>query len=359
MNCNLCNHNNLELVYSIENIPIFQNKVFTTKSKARETLTGNVFIVQCCNCGFIFNSDFNNSIMNYNEEYQNEQSNSAYFRDYLDGIVTLLIDYGFKNKKIIEIGCGKGYFLEKLTKTGFDATGFDPAYEGSNSNIVKDYFSKKYSDLNADLIILRHTLEHIQNPKSFLLNIARANNNYGKIFIEVPTLEWILDKAAFWDIFYEHVNYFTQYSLGNMFVDSFQGLLFHKQYQFIIAELSKLNISNIPLNKEQSIDFSCFTRSIDYYKMYVKQKNALAIWGAGAKGTAFLNMLDPNREFVKCVIDINPKKQNKYIAKTGHLIVKPSELDCYKIENILVMNENYLNEIHQIVNNDAIKIECL
>jgi len=45
---------------------------------------------------------------------------------YLDGIVTLLIDNGFKNKKIVEIGCGKGYFFEKLIKAGFDVTGFDP-----------------------------------------------------------------------------------------------------------------------------------------------------------------------------------------------------------------------------------------
>lgn len=82
----------------------------------------------------------------------------------------------FHGKKIIEIGCGKGYFLEMLRKNGFDVTGFDPAYEGDNPYIVKDYYSDQYSHLNADLIILRHTLEHIDDPLKFLHSIATAVN---------------------------------------------------------------------------------------------------------------------------------------------------------------------------------------
>ena len=41
--------------------------------------------------------------------------------------------------------------------------------------------------------------------------------------------------------------------------------------------------------------------------------NICAIWGAGAKGFTFLNILDKNASLIKYVVDINPKKQNKYI----------------------------------------------
>ena len=38
MNCTLCNHNSLELVYTAKNIPIFQNKVFESETEAWEAI---------------------------------------------------------------------------------------------------------------------------------------------------------------------------------------------------------------------------------------------------------------------------------------------------------------------------------
>ena len=74
---------------------------------------------------------------------------------------------------------------------------------GYKSEIIKDYFSEKYNT-DADFLILRHTLEHIKDPFTFLHLIAKANNYLGKIYIEVPTFDWISDRTAFWDITYEH-----------------------------------------------------------------------------------------------------------------------------------------------------------
>ena len=33
---------------------------------------------------------------------------------------------------IVEVGCGKGYFLEFLAAKGLSITGFDPTYAGTN-----------------------------------------------------------------------------------------------------------------------------------------------------------------------------------------------------------------------------------
>ena len=46
---------------------------------------------------------------------------------------------------------------------------------------------------------------------------------------------------------------------------------------------------------------------------------SFAVWGAGAKGSTFLNLLDKERKAVKYVIDINPAKQNKFIARKNLL----------------------------------------
>jgi hypothetical protein len=69
------------------------------------------------------------------------------------------------------------------------------------------------------------------------------------------------------------------------------------------------------------------------------------IWGAGAKGVTFLNMLDADRSRIAFVVDVNPRKQGKYVSGTGHRIESPAALAQHGIGNIIVMNESYRREI--------------
>ena len=83
-------------------------------------------------------------------------------------------------------------------------------------------------------------------------------------------------------------------------------------------------------------------------KNMVKELSNVAIWGAGAKGSTFLNLVDKECNKIKCVIDINPKKQHQYIGGTGHYIITPKEIAEQHIENIIVMNINYIKEIEAV-----------
>ena len=347
MKCPLCREADLSLVYEVQDIPVFQNKVYTTEEAAQNAKTANISLMLCNLCRFIFNADFDPDIMDYDTQYQNEQAHSPYFQNYLDDILALFADKNFHKKKIIEIGCGKGYFLEKLQKHGFQVTGFDPAYEGNNPHIIKDYFSDTYAYLNADVIILRHTLEHIQNPLNFLHSIAAAVGYKGMIFVEVPRIEWILHKMAFWDIFYEHCNYFSSDSLGSIFQKSEQGFLFSGQYMYLLSDLSDLREQAKPdiTSHLLNVSTSQLQKQLNFYQGFVLDHPGMLIWGAGAKGVTFVNLMDPDRKHISCVIDINPKKQNQYIAKTGHKIISPDRLNDLRGRDILVMNENYYEEI--------------
>ena len=349
MKCKLCQNNNLSTIYTLSNIPIFQNKVYTTVSEALNIMTGNVELVMCSNCGFIFNADFDRKAMNYDAQYQNEQAHSLYFQKYLRELIDLFREKKFHKMRIIEIGCGKGYFLEMLRKNDFDVTGFDPAYEGNSPYIVKDYYSGQYSHLNADLIVLRHTLEHIDDPLKFLHDIARAVNYNAKIFIEVPSFEWIVEKRAFWDIFYEHCNYFTLKSMASLFQESEQGLLFNNQYMYLLADLNNLREQAAPANATlPDFEASKIVESLRFYREFVQSHPGTLVWGAGAKGATFVSLTDPNRDYISSIIDINPEKQGRYIAKTGHRIISPAQLaESAGGRNILVMNDNYYQEIQK------------
>lgn len=185
--------------------------------------------------------------------------------------------------------------------------------------------------MNADLVVFRHTLEHIDNPIKYLNDIAHAAKYDAKIFIEVPNFEWIVSKRAFWDIFYEHCNYFTLENLASFFQKSEQGLLFNGQYMYLIADLKSLRKQAMPSNTISS-DFNA-SKMLELYHSYrdfIKSNPRVLVWSAGAKGATFVNLTDPNKEYISCPVDINPKKQGRYIAKTGHSIISPAQLTDFE-----------------------------
>jgi hypothetical protein len=56
-------------------------------------------------------------------------------------------------------------------------------------------------------------------------------------------------------------------------------------------------------------------------------------------------MTDPERRFIDHVVDINPSKQNRYVAGSGLKVLAPKDAAERGARTIFVMNPNYLDEI--------------
>ncbi|WP_169734378.1 class I SAM-dependent methyltransferase [Desulfocurvus vexinensis] len=284
--------------------------------------------------------------MGYDDTYQNEQGHSPVFQHHLEEALDIIRSIADPGGRIVEIGCGKGVFLSMLRAAGFDVTGYDPAHEAGDPDVIKEYFDDNLAVVPGDIIVLRHTLEHVPNPLSFLNLIKKANAGQGKILIEVPGLEWIVDKKAFWDIFHEHCNYFSAQTLKAIFSRATVHRCFGGQYIWLVAELADLqDIARPSTEPVDMIDETLFQKEIDRLRELVTCRPDCLIWGAGAKGVAFANLVDPDARIIRGIIDINPKKQWRYIAKSGHSIYPPNELHNLGAGDIIVMNENYRDEI--------------
>ena len=363
--CPLCSDTNSTVIYDCENLPLFQNVVFSSQAEAADTIKVNIELRECHNCGFVWNSLFNEELMVYDENYQNEQGLSVSFDVHLNDVVRLIAEKGYKSKKIVEIGCGKGLFLAKLKQAGFtNVMGFDPAYEGDVEDIVPAYFCENSMIDNADLIILRHVLEHIARPADFLQMITRNNRFHGEIYIEVPDFRWILNHGAFWDIYNEHCNYFTTETLSSLFGQSESHSLFHGQYIGLLAPLKGLRTPNVRCHKplhagEQNGLHARKSKYIDQLELL--NNRTVVLWGASSKGVIWSNLLDPNRKHIHFLVDINPKKQGKFIGGTGHAIYGPDYLkQCDRKQLIIfVVNENYFDEIQGMINDSVVEMTCL
>jgi SAM-dependent methyltransferase len=305
--------------------------------------------VQDDDTGLIFNAAFDASLLDYDADYQNEQACSGLFRQHLDD-VKAIIQQHFANKSLLEVGCGKGYFLEYLQQAGYSITGIDPAYQGDNPHIIKACFTAD-SGLTADALILRHVLEHIENPVGFLSTLALANGGKGQIYIEVPCFDWIIEHRAWFDIFYEHVNYFRLADFQCLFGTVYEsGHVFGGQYLYVVADLASLQI---PRSPKQVLAFpSDFLADIDRLAALAKTKRN-AIWGGASKGVIFALYMQRAGVHIDCIIDINTAKQNKFIAGTGLKVSAPDEAlsQLQQGDIIFVMNSNYLPEIIAASNN--------
>lgn len=338
-------------IYRAENLPVFQNQMFHSEKEAIDCVKGDVVLVQDLKTGLIFNRTFNSELMRYNADYQNEQAVSTFFQWHLQD-VSEIIQKHFGGCLLVEVGCGKGRFLEQLQSVGFNITGCDPTYEGTNPSIVKEYFSTDAGQ-RADGIILRHVLEHIEEPVKFITKLRDTNGGYGKIYIEVPCFDWICKHRAWFDIFYEHVNYFRLADFYQMFGHIHEaGHTFNGQYLYVVADLATIKAPKC--NAQDRFEFpEDFFATVEQHAVRLQQKTKSLVWGGASKGVIFSLYMERAGSKVETVVDINPAKQGKFLPATGIRVLSPENALCRlsKGADIYVMNSNYLNEIMTLTAN--------
>ena len=337
---------NLHELYRVEELPIFQNRMYDTAQEARNCPKGVMWLVEDLATGLVHNAAFRPELMVYDKHYQNEQAVSPLFQQHLN-VVAEIIDQRMGKERIVEVGCGKGHFLETLLAKGIDVIGFDPTYEGDNPRVKRQYFAPGVIE-KANGLILRHVLEHIQNPIGFLEQLKISNGGGGKVYIEVPCFDWICEHKAWFDIFYEHVNYFRLKDFKRIFGEVLvSGRLFGGQYLYIVADLTSLKKPIIDPNDRINFPGDFAENIIEQNRT---EQNRTAIWGGASKGVIFALLKARVGQPVSTVIDINPAKQGKFLPGTGLQVKSPEQglADMQSGSNIYVMNSNYLEEIKRM-----------
>jgi SAM-dependent methyltransferase len=375
--CPVCGSGQLIPFFQMLDVPVHSNLLWQSREAALNCPKGDIKLTFCPVCSFITNLAFEPTRPEYSQAYDASLHFSPYFQEYARSLASRLVErHDLYNKDIIEIGCGKGFFISLLCKLGNNrGVGIDPAYteqekdsdEKDQVKFIQDFYSEKYGNYQSDIIVCRHVLEHIQNPKDFLKMIRHAIGNRlnTHVFFEVPNALQTFQRLFIWDIIYEHCSYFTPNALSLIF--SYCGfrvcdLTEEYQGQFLCIDARPENqgiLDSIYKHREVN-QISNYIRSFpDNYrskfetcrheleKIEAKGQSVVA-WGAGSKGVTFLNTFK-NSE-IEYVVDINPYKQGMYIPGTGQKIVPPEFLKNYKPDSIIIMNPIYKNEIRELIN---------
>jgi hypothetical protein len=359
-------------------VPVHQHLLYPTAKAARATRRGTLAIACCPACGFVFNRAFDPNKIEYGENYNNSQLFSAAFNAHVDTRIDALTACAGSSARIVEIGCGDGAFLTRLVGScppGVSGVGYDPAYTGPHIALdgrvrfERQYYGPDCADTKADIVVSRHVIEHVPDPVPMLQMVvcALSGSQRPRVFFETPCVEWILENEVIWDFFYEHCSYFSSRSIRTAFERAGFDVtsvthVFGGQYLWLEAEASDHPTVAEPSAGEVPRLATAFQSGLDALRRHwddllarYATAGTVALWGAGAKGVTFANLIDSDCRLVRAVIDQNGAKQGGYLPGTGHPIVGPSEIRRLGITHALSLNPNYLFEMRRTL--DAISPE--
>lgn len=368
--CPICGCTGLTPFLARAQVPVHQNRVFPTRDAACAATRGDLRMHVCQGCGFVFNRAFDPSRLQYAQDYDNTQSHSDYFDAYLDQHVEdLVLRQGVRNARIVEIGCGKGHFLRKmvaLPQAGNRGMGFDPSYAGPLSDLdgrlrfERRFYDAQCADTPADVVVCRHVIEHVADPLALLRDVRAALRERpdARVFFETPCVDWILRNRVVWDFFYEHCSLFSAESLRLAFERTGFCVLqvshvFGDQYLWLEARPahapSDSTVGPPPDVAALALAYGADEqRQLQHWARQLQRWQAdgpIALWGAGAKGVTFANLLDPHATHIEGVVDINPAKQGGFVAGSGHGIIAPPALVQRGVATVVLMNPNYRQEV--------------
>jgi SAM-dependent methyltransferase len=344
-----------------------------TPEEARAWPRGDIELFFCESCGFISNRAADAALTEYSERYEPTQGWSPSFRRYHRALAErIAAAVPLKGRRVVEVGCGQGEFLHLLCGiAGASGLGFDPCLDTSRRgdvveeraegvHLVGEFFAEdSVQGLTADLLICKMTLEHIPAVDHFAAlcaQVARQSAPGMRLFIQVPESVRILKGIAFEDIYYEHVNYFTDLSLEALFArHGFRAdelfTEYDGQYLGLIATYTgekpaAPDARKLAELRQLALDFAKghAARTAEWRRQ-VAEAGRVVVWGSGSKGVTFLGVLGEGASAVSHVVDINPHRQGMCMVGSGHPIVGPGALAEIRPDTVVLMNRVYVPEV--------------
>lgn len=227
---------------------------------------------------------------------------------------------------VVEVGAGDGEFLDMIEhpKMAYEPSDDAAKIDALGISVVKGYFDPNQRLEDGTLVVMRHLLEHIHSPTSFLDDIratARKYDYHVELFIEVPNATNALIDCRIEDWTYEHPNHFTRGSLHRcLHLSGWQAESLFPTYggEVLVAHA-------IPGHTVLNTDRAC--ERFDKLRIDInefRKHGPYVFWGGAGKSTMFLQAMAQEGDRV---VDSDPRKWGKFVPGMPLRIVAPNIKD--------------------------------
>ncbi len=373
--CRCCGSKKLKRVLSLGYQPLANNLLDNKNDKAKTYPLELNVCEKCFNCQLSVAIKSEEMFSNY--LYQSSTTKS--FRQHFELAAKKYIKE-FKLDKdsyIIDVGSNDGVGLKPFLDLGYkNIQGIEPAKnlaELANKNGINTFHGflneKAMNPVKngADLLLASNVFAHADDLKAMAESMKKLIKPAGKIVIEVQYLLNTLKDLTFDNIYHEHTNYWSLFTLNqflknlDLFIYKVEKINTHGgSIRVYVSQETDIEIDNSVTNLlEEEERFGLknlstyldFGRKIEKLKKQVldnikilKQKNSDIIgYGAPAKATTALNYFNIGNE-IKLLVEDNKLKHGKFLPGVNIPIISKTNL---KIKNpvVLVLAWNFFDEI--------------
>jgi len=259
---------------------------------------------------------------------------------------------GLQDKKILEIGSGRGEYLELFKRLGVHAFGVEHAADSvaaataAGHTVEQGYLGDAGTTLingPFDAFVSFNFMEHWPDPGAVLTNLHLQLRSGAVGLIEVPNFDMILKSQLFSEFIPDHLFYFT--------AETLRSTLQRFGYEVLTVDsIWSDYILSARVKKREALNLDAFHRSkqkiIAEIRAYadIHASGGVAVWGAGHQALAMLSLAHL-RDAVAFVVDSAPFKQNKYTPASNIYIDGPSALESGRVDTVIIMGAGYSDEI--------------
>lgn len=236
-------------------------------------------------------------------------------------------NYNLSDKKLVEIGCGNGQFLEMFREIG--------AYNVAGLTTIDDACLFDY-----DCFFAFHYLEHIPAPVPFVGKLYKLIKPGGYGFIEVPNYDYIEKHGIWLEFTKDHRFYYRKTALSYLLL----------MCGFSIESIDDSSIClTVIVKKPQFYSLAKMGKHIDKdvgeFRALADGMGEFSIYGAGHYSRLLLNLsgTKPHRIF-----DSNPQKCGH---KIGGVMVENGKnvADIGSDDNIIIICAIYNDEVGKML----------
>lgn len=355
--CRLCGHGELDITLTMPRAPRNIQHLLSVKALTNDQPIC-LEVRTCRTCGFVQLPPVLDD--NYYDDYIMAATHSSQMQKYQKTQATEFVSrFDLQGKKVIEVGCGDGNFLNHLKAAGVSGFGVEPSAVFRNKALSQGLFveegyvtrSRTLTHGPFDAFVTRQVLEHVPEIHSFLTGIRRNLNENAVGLIEVPSLEKALEDRRYYDFFTDHVNYFSldtlTYALnlnGFEVIDAYHDM-FDEYNVALVRNKTTTDLQNIQLQADVlANDLKDF---VNYQHLRGKK---VGVWGAGGKGLSVLASVENIK--IDALFDSDEGKQGRYTPVSHFLVQKPTVVNINEMSAIIVTAMAYRIEIEDTLRND-------
>ena len=269
------------------------------------------------------------------------------------------------DKRVLEIGCGKGEYLELLARAGAqNCSGLENSpssvafAQGRGLDVRLGYLGLDLINpwpFEFDAFAIFSFMEHWPDLRGSLRALRGLLKEGAYGLVEVPSFDFVLANGLYSEFTVDHIFYFDQTSLRTVLeMCGFEVIEISSVWHDYIlsAQVRKrrtLNTEGFRLKQERIVrELNAF---IDRF-----ESNEVVVWGAGHQALAVMSLAQIQGR-ISHVVDSASFKQNKYTPGTRLLIQSPESLraDCPKA--VVIMAAAYSEEVLGTLNQSYPSVE--